>query len=181
VSGYNYTEMDVAAAVWRKWGVKGLSAPNIHHFAFESDVLVLRDSGTLIEYEIKLTKADYMNDFKKKARINPNNKNNRAPQIFINEKGLTTRHEYLQSGLGANMFYYVLPTELIERVEVPEFAGIISVRETNSTYRCRCALRRKAKMLHKDKFGDAVKKKIHQSLYYRYWQNFSQRCVVKRR
>lgn len=165
------TESQIATAVWNKWGRQGLAAPNIHHYAFESDILVLKKSGYTIEYEIKISHSDFLADRKKKAVISPNDKNKRLPNYFIDTKGIS-RYEYLEQGLGANRFYYVLPKDLVPEEEIPDWAGIIYARPGRAS-RVYVHIARSPKKLHSNKAEEKVKDKILQSTYFRYWQNFA--------
>ena len=92
-----------------------LMVPNISWGAlpYEADVLVVRESGYCIEFEIKQSFADFKNDFKK--------------------------HKW-QAGLSKKIkeFYYVFPAELWHkrendiRILLPDFAGVIVVYNGNS-------------------------------------------------
>lgn len=59
-----------------------------------------------------------------------------------------------------NKFFYVVPTGLISKEEVPEYAGLIYVDEL-----CRCTKVKDGKFLHKDKLDP---KKLFTKMYYSY-------------
>lgn len=167
----------IAKTLWRKYGIGQWAVPNIYYYAFESDLLILRKSGTVIEYEIKLSVGDFNAGLKKRARIDPYNKNRRVPQMYIDNKESVSRHGYLTSGLGANMFYYVAPQEVFEAVDVPDWAGIIQVRTNTAANSCGSVIKKKASYLHKEKASEKLKEKMMTSCYYKYWQHYAVRDV----
>ena len=166
------TEGTIARALWMKFGRQAYAAPNIHFFAFESDLLILRKSGLITEYEIKLTKSDFKADFKKKARIRFKKTRERA-HAKHGLGNMMTRHEYLEARLGANRFYYVIPEELLPEISVPHWAGLITCRPSRSMDHCWIDQRKPAKLIHSTSFPDSAKSKILLSTYYRYWQNYA--------
>lgn len=166
------SEAVIARSLWNDYGVGQWACANIHYYAFESDLLILRNSGTVVEYEIKLSVSDFRAGLKKKQIISPYNKNRRVNKIHKNQKYIT-RHEYLTKGLGANMFYYVAPDEVISRVDIPEWAGIIRVAPNNSANVCSRVLKKRARKLHKKKASEVMKEKIMTSCYYKYWRNYA--------
>jgi len=93
--------------------------PNYFLGNCEADVLRIRRSGLVYEYEIKTSRADYFNDFK---------------------KGFTgwnlptsVKHNHLQNGQRkCNRFFFVVPDGLIKDSEVPEYAGLIYYENSGS-------------------------------------------------
>ena len=86
----------------------GLVLCNAYFYFGEMDVFCLRNSGITVEYEIKISRADFKADFKKidkhKALAN---KDTKAP----------------------NRFVYVCPEGLIKKEETPIYAGLIYITE----------------------------------------------------
>ena len=146
------TEKQIAKKLFDKWLRSDVSAHNINFFRFESDVLALKKSGYMTEYEIKLTLSDFRADFKKKCR------------------GLS-RHEFLEKGFGANRFYYVVPDELIEKIHpmIPEWCGIISLWHHNDDNKLVIHIQKSAKLLHKNTFDDKARMKILTAMYWKAW------------
>jgi len=155
----------IARRLWFKFGRQSYAAPNIYVFAFESDFLLLRKSGLITEYEIKLTKADFLADTKKKARI----------KTGTHKWATMNRYEYLESGLGPNRFYYVIPEELLPEIALPNWAGLITCRPWGNGS-CSLYQRKNAKLLHSKNLM-TKRDKILMSTYYRYWQNFSDKDI----
>jgi len=85
---------------------------NYGHTVFEMDVASLSKSDMLLEFEIKITRSDFLSDRKK----------------GIKEIGLP-KFDMYANPLGResqcpNYFYYVCPENLISEEEVPPFAGL---------------------------------------------------------
>jgi len=77
--------------------------PNAFIYAWECDYWAMDSSGICREFEIKISRADYFNDAKKKKHGT--------------EKG-------------ANYFYYVCPKDLIKKEEVDGKYGLIYIWDT---------------------------------------------------
>lgn len=88
---------------------------NLYVFGWESDVLILTKSGYWYEFEIKISKSDFKNDFK--------HKNDKHVNMLSNQ--LETRKP--------NYFNYVVPENLISIEEIPEYAGLIYITESGRT------------------------------------------------
>jgi len=82
---------------------------NLFVFEWESDYLAITKSDYVYEIEIKISRADYFNDFKHKGQ----------KHLILEEK--------CASSNAPNYFYYAVPEELITIEEVPEYAGLIYV------------------------------------------------------
>lgn len=74
--------------------------------AHETDVLVLRKSGTTTEIEVKVSRSDFKADFRK-----------------------TAKHKQMIAGYrhGPQYFYYACPEGMIKPEEVPDYAGLYHV------------------------------------------------------
>lgn len=149
--------------------------PNIFLWSpFESDFVRVTKSGYAIEYEIKLSRADFKADFKK-SRLKYEGFVNRKAQYSSKSK-----HDLLLEGFGPTEFYYVFPAGLMDISEVPEWAGIIEVTELKSDLyrngvRTTVLCTRKAKRLNKTPIEDSKIKEIYVSCYYRYWSEVNKR------
>lgn len=155
---------------------------NLYIFDWESDKLLETRSGYIYEFEIKISKADFKNDFKHKT----------DKHIILSgeerygDKYLPRYYELLKANeaygdwavnsfhknndenpyylVGAhkrpNYFYYAVPTGLINVEDVPEYAGLIYVNEKNGI-----TIVKKAPQLHKDKYKDN-ELKLGEKFYY---------------
>lgn len=118
--------------------------PNFYVQGYEMDLFKLKNSGYVYEYEIKISRADFKNDFKK---------NNKYKSVT------NTKHNDISTGKRCNRFFFVVPENLITIEEVPEYAGLIYY--TGSWFQ----LVKNDPMLHKDKFENF--KQLAISLSYR--------------
>lgn len=133
----------------------------VHNFflnAFEADMIRISDSGTMWEFEIKISRSDFFNDFKKR----------RYGKV---------KHEQLKEGkLEPNYFCFVCPKGMIKKEEVPFYAGLIEFersKDNNNVPCIRFQYVKKGKRLHKRKFEDY--RKIAHVIS---WRNNSQRRSV---
>jgi len=82
---------------------------NIMLYPGEQDVLAVYHNGLVKEFEIKISRSDFLADFKNKKE----------------------KHNALKTGYDhtiiPNYFCYVTPTGLVEPNEVPDYAGLIWV------------------------------------------------------
>ncbi len=111
-----------------------LLIPNFYMSTFyEMDLFKITRAGLITEFEIKISRSDYKNDFKKGA------------SNFGDSK-----HDELKKGLRfCNYFYFVVPENLISINEVPEYCGLIYYNKFQ-----RFDYIKKAKKLHKTQFTD---------------------------
>lgn len=85
---------------------------NLNVYDWESDVLKITKSGYAYEFEIKISRSDFKNDFKHKKK----------KHLLLESKDNSTKMP--------NYFYYVVPEGLVTEEEVPEYAGLIYVHAT---------------------------------------------------
>ena len=167
-----------------KYNIDGL-----YVFDWESDKLLETKSGYIYEFEIKISRADFKNDFKHKKDkhiilageerygdkylpkyyefLEENRKiGNWCEQNFI--KSAASNPRYLVGGhKRPNYFYYVVPTDLISVDDVPDYAGLIYVNERKTL-----TIKKKAPQLHKDKYDDNALN-LSEKFYYNMdnWRN----------
>jgi hypothetical protein len=84
---------------------------NFGHVIFEMDVASLSRSNMLHEYEVKISRSDFLADKNKMA-----NKNISKFEMYGNPTGHESRCP--------NYFHYVCPAGMIRKDEVPAFAGL---------------------------------------------------------
>lgn len=131
---------------------------NLNIYNWESDTIKFTKSGYVYEFEIKISKADFKNDFKNKKKKHSlledkNNENKDRP----------------------NYFYYVVPDGLINIEDIPEYAGLLYVHFTtigNNVPYSQFIEVKKAPQLHKNKF-DFNNSNLMDKFYYNYihWKN----------
>lgn len=88
---------------------------------WESDFIVIKENGYVYEFEIKLTRSDFLADFKKKQKHS----------ILLNgsyqkqwDSLIKTEHKNRP-----NRFYYVSTPGVISRHELPPYAGLITIHD----------------------------------------------------
>lgn len=107
--------------------------PNFYMW-WEMDIFRMLPSGYIYEYEIKISRADFKNDFNK-----------------------WDKHKMLQGGkLSCNRFYFIVPKDLVAISEIPDYCGLIYFEELPKN-RWKFTTVQNAKFLHKDKKVDDIK------------------------
>lgn len=122
---------------------------NLNVFEWESDVLKFTKSGYVYEFEIKISRADFKNDFKNKKKKHTlledkNSENSKRP----------------------NYFYYVVPKDMIDVEDVPDYAGLLYVFP-HSFGTFSFIEVKKEPSLHKNKF-DFDNSNLMDKFYYNY-------------
>ena len=154
----------------RKLGTE-IIIPNYYVGSWEMDLFRLLDSGYLQEYEIKTSRADFKNDFKKSAHDVKYN----SAEKKIERTNFRKKHEELESGkYVANKFFFVVPENLVSAEECPDYAGLVYYVE-DEYGRVFFKQKKPAKFIHKNKY-DVDFKTICKSLSYR---EFGQRLKVR--
>lgn len=105
---------------------------NLYVFAWESDKLIETRSGLLYEFEIKVSRSDYKNDFKNKQDKHAilEGKREHLPKydkILNQNKPIWEKYYRTSSYKKPNYFYYAVPEGLITKDEVPDYAGLVYV------------------------------------------------------
>ena len=91
-------------------------AENLYIYEWESDIWFMTKANYMYEIEIKVSKADFKNDFKNKTLKH---------QILTEDMKNRNGEPYLKP----NYFYYAVPDGLIEESDVPEYAGLIYMKD----------------------------------------------------
>lgn len=162
----NLTEQDIQILLHRHIN-SGFCTPNSMVYGWESDLLHVRRSLWVTEYEIKLTTRDFRADSKKTySFFNPE-----AENIYV-----LSKYDLLMDATRSrpNRMIYVCPQGVIPVEELPGFCGLIEVRpwggppwETLRDFECVTV--KKSKVLHKDKIQVGDLYQIASSLEHRYW------------
>jgi len=139
------TESDIQQ-ILRNQLSPGIITPNSSVYGWEADLLLIRPNLIVWEFEIKLSKADYLREF--------------------NYKKL--KHSVLQGeteGRRPNRYFFVAPAGMIQ--EIPKYCGLIEIKENNG-YQSMNILR-KAPLLHDKRIEPKKLYQIASSLGFRYW------------
>jgi len=104
---------------------------NLYVFRWESDKLIETRSGLIYEFEVKVSRSDFFNDFNKKDKhfvlegktgTVPSYDDVKARYWFVNDDNYRT-DKYKRP----NYFYYAVPEGLVKEEEVPDYAGLIYI------------------------------------------------------
>lgn len=165
-------------ASW-KYNVDGL-----YVFEWESDKLIWTKAGYIYEFEIKISRADFKNDFKHKVNKHiilkgPTAEEQLMPSFYesyewnkhlyasieeCKERLEPNDRHYIVNHRKPNFFYYAVPEGMIQPDEVPEYAGLVYVPEGSNSLR----IVKKAPQLHRQKYKDA-ELNLGEKFYYN-WQ-----------
>lgn len=152
-----------------KYNVDGLFV-----FEWESDKLIWTKTGYIYEFEIKISRADFKNDFKNKKEKHiilkgPTEEEHFMPSFYqsyewnkhlynsINDCKVRIKpgdSHLIESHKKPNYFYYAVPEGLIQPEEVPEYAGLIYILKEYHYERQSYIIVKKAPCLHKQKYKD---------------------------
>lgn len=143
---------------------------NLYVFKWESDKFIETRSGLIYEFEIKVSRSDYKNDFKHKQdkHVILEGKEEHIPSYekykkrFAHYGGdISDKHYRTENFKKPNYFYYAVPEGMIDASEVPSYAGLVYVlpegkRETNDGNRCSTGIYvvKQAPKLHGAKYTD---------------------------
>lgn len=138
------------------------------HNYLETDFLVVKDNGIILDIEIKVSLSDFKADFKKK-------KHEILKNGFIVLKGMYSRIEndirvwYKQGDIinleRPNRFYFCVPEYLLDKVKdlLPDYAGLFYVTEFGGIRKYK-----EAKLLHKEKRLKEIESVLCRKFYYSY-------------
>lgn len=170
-------------ASW-KYNVDGLFV-----FSWESDKLLWTKAGYIYEFEIKISRADFKNDFKhkiakhlilssamqEKQEVEPmlfeefaKQKRKRYPDLseqYIRD-WFNREHDVKDKKM-PNYFYYAVPEGLIQPDEVPPYAGLVWFQK-ECKYGGGIIRKKEAPRLHSTKYKDA-ELNLGEKFYYN-WQ-----------
>lgn len=131
---------------WSK-GSGDMTLPNFYISGYECDMFRLRKSGLTDEYEIKISRSDFLNDFKK-------------------HWGGSKKHDSIKQGRRTNRFWFVVPEGLIEPKEVPDYCGLVYWKEWKTDWGLQWTMNivKNAKLIHKEKL---IIRDLTMACYYR--------------
>lgn len=142
-------------------------APNIQMWAaYEMDIIGVRRSGFVDEIEIKVSRSDFLADFKKVVIA-------RDPGGDINCKAeYENKHESLASGRTiANYFSFMMPEELAMQCvkDIPDHAGLYAY-STNPRRGAWIWPVKASPRLHKTKIPSVLEERMMRTVSWRYWK-----------
>lgn len=136
---------------------------------WECDVFMMTKSNYFYEYEIKLSRSDFFHDLKKSRQ-----KYNWATDDRPFSVDTIRKHGQLEKAdpKGPAVFYYVAPSGMVKAAEIPKYAGLIEIFESDFGIGLRNAVR--APRIHKTQTDDTVRDDIMRTCYYRMHQYLQQ-------
>lgn len=140
------TEKDIQAKMFRKFKHKYVFL-NTFFFSGECDWISFLHSGYCYEIEVKTSKADFLRDFKKKKHS------------IMSALHKTKRPSDLDKK-APNKFYFICPEGVVEKKDVPAYAGLYVVSKWGNIKKVK-----EAPFLHKTKLRP---ERTFKKLYYLY-------------
>lgn len=120
---------------------------NSYIYSWESDLLAVnKESHYITEYEIKISRADFKADFNKEDK----------------HRIIADSYEYNFSSDIPNYLYYATPPGLLDRSEIPKYAGLIEIG-------LGVRVMKRPPLLHKDVIDSFMIDKLLKKVYYKYW------------
>jgi hypothetical protein len=159
------TEFEIQNSLWKSLNRKNfaLACPNYTPLGWwECDLFGVTAAGLGVEFEIKLTRADFMADAKKE-RQKPGRKYGELPEIQRKHSLLSGRHQG-----GPTRFFYACPAGLLTLEDMPEWAGLMTYESGFFS------TPKEAPKLHSTKVSQKVMDHMRGVFYWRYW---NQRCL----
>lgn len=104
----NLTEQEIINYLFNwKYILKFIyKVPNVYMYGWETDLWVMDSKGISVEFEIKISRSDFFDDF------------NKQKHLVLNK--------------GANYFFFVVPYNLIKANELNEKYGLIYIKQDGS-------------------------------------------------
>lgn len=144
------TEKEIQVILYEKWCRKRNQKyilPNVHNlFWWECDLISCTQAGYIIEYEIKISKRDFIADGKKRKHYS-----------------FRTFQRYPDIYKIPAYFWYVIHGFELGLLDIPEYAGLIRV-DRGELYQLKRAPR-----LHKNKITEKDMGKLLITLSNKYW------------
>ncbi|WP_333851698.1 hypothetical protein [Epilithonimonas sp.] len=119
---------------------KEIVLTNFFHSDWEADILLINNEGYSHEIEIKLSKSDFKNDFKK---------------FYTNQKSGEKFLKHDKIGCGdyiCNSFSFLLPMGMINHQDIPEHCGIIEFYHDEDHWETSFYNIREPKIIHGDSY-----------------------------
>lgn len=123
-------------------------ASNCYIYNWESDLITINENKQVTEYEVKISRNDYKADFRKDKK----------------HASILDAYQYnCNSELIPNYFYYVITPGLLDKKEIPLYAGLIEVGLS-------IRIVKQAPLLHELNAPDDMEMKILKKVYTKYWK-----------
>ena len=124
--------------------------PNFYLYRYEMDLFKLTKDQFIVEYEVKITRSDFFNDFKK---YHTEYGEFHEASSSWKDKHNVYKHDHIRTGAGPNRFVFVVPEGMVSLAEVPRHCGLMYCYVQDEKV-WSIQTERPAPMLHKNKFTD---------------------------
>lgn len=134
---------------------------------WECDLWAVTKAGYAVEYEIKLSIADFRADAKKgRTHWAGYDREQRKPIIEQHNK-----HQLIGSEKGPTRFFYAVPESLVDAVlpELPEWAGLVRAKKWGGIPLAHPV--RDAPRLHSTKVNRREIQMAQRRMWFRYWES----------
>lgn len=170
------TERIIQCGLWAMAGLRSeVIMPNFTPPDwFEADLWACTKAGYAVEYEIKLSRADFKADAGKEGAFYDkglDGKRLRADDGFLLPPRKLTKHSMLAASdpRGPSRFFYVTPPGVLGETDLPPWAGHILFNPDVPIYRSTKVIV-DAPKLHRQKVEHSVKVQAWRAGYYRFWR-----------
>ena len=119
----------------------------VFHTTWESDYLAMTKAGYLYECEVKISRADFKNDWKKERKHQILEGTYMPKEVDVFERGKWV-NRISETVLKPHYFYYAVPEGLITEDEVPDYAGLIYICDVYPRFK----IVKECKKLHNEKY-----------------------------
>jgi len=120
-----------------------LIVPNVKLYWWESDLISVSSSDLVTEWEVKISRNDFLQDFKKKKH-----------SYFVKN-----RIDKIPS-----YFYYAVDSHILKLKELPEYAGLVYIKLD------KVKIIKRAPRLHTIKIDTRRREYLERGLMYRFWK-----------
>jgi hypothetical protein len=122
----------------------------------ESDLISVTEAGLVHEFEIKTSKSDYLREFRDKEY--------KHEVLEQSGREIWDKEEFESKDI-PNYFWFATDRELCERIEVPEYAGLLCVGSSG------VKTVKKAPRRHSEHITDRARKYLERGMTVRYWES----------
>lgn len=158
-----------------KWVIPNYTPKNW----FEADIWAITKAGYTREYEIKISKKDFLKDREKFLCKSKSGrkvcKRHEISPLYKKEY----KYDKILAGDGPSYFYYVTSEGVIPEDMVPAWAGWIECRKRGKSVVF--IKRREPKQLHKNKVPLSLDTEVLTTFYWRFWTEAEKRYNVYER
>lgn len=124
---------------------------NVFIGRWEADLLRVDRDGVLTEFEVKTSRPDFFNDFKKGFRRYDNS--------------TYSKHDRIAEGKRCSLFYFVVPANMVSKDEIPQNIGLLYVHPDGTIL-----MEKRATRIKEFKMSEKMWKEIAFKLWYRQYE-----------